>query len=264
MQLMTGGILVAFSTLILTAPAKADGFEGFTRVLCSGAGVMGPVNHSQSCAGTQGDAATADLTGTSARAAGTALDGTYDENETDFRYGAFAQTSYYFLVVPPGNYDPNVKVPVRIDAFLTTGATATDGDFLYDTFSQANLLVTTDPITDLASAACSGYPCGGPATVDVSVVVDLYELLWNEVTLTARVELDSLFQSSASAVADPFIQIDPAFLKDHPGYSLTFSDNVTNGPLAPATVPEPATAWLLGGGLVALTGFLRIRASHPS
>ena len=254
MQAIAAGILGAF---IFVVPVHADGLPGFTRVSCSGTPASGPVYQSQSCAGTQGDSATADLSGTSARAAGTALDGTYDEDEVDRRFGASAQTNYYFLVVPPGNYEPGVKVPVRIDAFLTTGATATEGDFLYDTFAQANLLVKTDPVSDFAAGACSGYPCGGSATVDVSVTIDLYELLWNEVSLTALVELDSLFPSSASALADPFIQIDPVFLRDHPGYSLEFSDNITNGPTAPATVPEPSTVWLISGGLLALIGLRR-------
>lgn len=75
----------------------------------------------------------------------------------------------------------------------------------------------------------------------------------------ASIFLDSLFESSASALADPYIRIDPAFLADHSGYSLAFSGNITNGPLAGAPVPEPATAWLLGGGLLALIGFQRIQ-----
>ena len=129
-QLMTDAILVLLAAFILAPSASGDGFEGFTRVLCSGAGVMGPVNHSQSCAGTQGDSATADLAGTSARAAGTALDGTYDEDEGDHNYGAFAETNYYFVVLAPANFDPFTKVPVEINAFLTTGTTATEGDFL--------------------------------------------------------------------------------------------------------------------------------------
>lgn len=255
-QLMTAGILGTLATLILAPPATADIPPGFTFVRCTGTPLeTEPVNHSQSCGGTFGDSAAADLSATSARAAGTALDGTYggDEVGIDLRFGSSAQSNYYFAIIPSGEFDPSVTVPVRIDSFLTAGTTGTEGDFLDHTYGEADLLVRTGNITDLGLVACSGFGCSdGTATVDGSVVVQLYPLAWNEVSLTASVLLDSLFQSSASALADPFIQIDPAFLSDHPGYSVIFSANVTNGPLAGAPVPEPAAAWLLGSGLLAL------------
>ena len=201
-HLMTAGILATLLTFILPAPAAADPL-GFTRVTCSGVPFTAPVTQSQSCVGTEGDAATANLGGPSARASGSALDGTYTEDEVDLRYGATAQTSYDFLAVAPENFDPFTKVPVKIDAFLSTGATATEGDFLYDTFSKATLLVNSDPLTYLAAGACSGYPCGGPATLDVSEVVGIYPSLLNEVTLTATVELDSLFASFRPCLRRP-------------------------------------------------------------
>lgn len=62
-----------------------------------------------------------------------------------------ATTKYYFVVVAPANFDPFTKVPVAINAFLTTGTTAADGDFLDHTFAEAKLLVRADSPTYLGA-----------------------------------------------------------------------------------------------------------------
>src|SRR5258707_9257846 len=259
MRLMAAGIVGTLAILSLAAPATADVPRGFTFVRCSGAHTdTGPVNRSQLCTGVYGESANADLSGTSAGAAGTVFDGTYPDDETgpDLRGGSSASTSYFFDVLASGNFDPSVLVPVRIDAFLTTGTVGTEGDFLDHSYAEADLGVSTGFIADLGFMSCSGFTfqgsCDGLATVDASAVVDLFPFSRNEVQLRASITLDSLFQSSASAFADPYIRIDPAFLAHHPGYSLAFSSNITNGPPVCASVPQPPTVWLLGGGLLAL------------
>src|SRR6476661_6341522 len=90
MQLMTAGILGTLATFILAAPAAADTIPASTSIQCSGTFLIGPVNHSQSCSGKYGEFAIADVGGTSARAAGTALDGTASDQGPTGPGGAFA------------------------------------------------------------------------------------------------------------------------------------------------------------------------------
>lgn len=272
----------AVAAVILAVPAIADSVHvsgaATTFVQCSGAAGSGPVIHSQSCTGTAyGESATADLAGASARAAGTTPDGTRRDveglgAEVDFPGGASASVFYYFAVVPPQDFDPFEKVPVIISAFLTTGITATDGDFLVHTFGRAAMGVSSEGIGELGKSVCSG-DCSGQivtdpgSTLDGSWTIDLYPQVTNEVLLSAQIELSSLFQSSASAIADPYIQIDPSFLSTHPGFSVVVSDGVANNPpgggevggggSGSSTVPEPGTVWCLGFGLLALAGVAR-------
>ena len=268
----------AVAAVILAVPAIADPIHvsgaPTTFVQCSGAAGIGPVIHSQSCTGTAyGESATADLAGASANVAGTTPDGTHEDVEglgdVDFRGGGLAIVNYYFAVVPPQDFDPFLKVPVVISAFLTTGITATEGDFLVHTFGRAAMGVSSDGIGELGKSVCSG-DCSGQivtdpgSTLDGSWTIDLYPVVTNEVFLTAQIELSSLFQSSASALADPYIQIDPTFLSTHPGFSVVVSDGVANSPAGgggggggTSTVPEPATVWSLGFGLLALVGVAR-------
>lgn len=263
MQKRTIGLWALLAGMV-TVPASADPFPlnlpaAETFVKCSGqTGAVVSEPYSQSCTGTYGESATGDLSGASARAAGTALDGTLNGGG-----GAAAQTSYYFAIVPPAGFDLNVQVPVRIDALLTAGATGTEGDFLDHTYGSAGLLVSTGNITDLGEYVCAGF-CEGPSTINGSWTLDLYALAANEVTLSAAISLHSMLQSSASGLADPYIQIDPAFLASHPGFSIVLSDGIPNTPPGGgggATVPEPATVWPLGIGLLALAKAAR-RASR--
>jgi len=181
--------------------------------------------------------------------------------------GALATVEYCFAVVPPEDFDPFLKVPVVISAFLTTGITATEGDFLFHNFARAGMSVSSEGIGELGKSICSGDCSGqvvteptnptGPSTLDGSWTIDLFPLVTNQITLFAQISLDSLFQSSASALADPYIQIDPTFLSTHPGFSIVVSDGVSNSPReggsgGSSTVPEPATVWSLGLGLLAL------------
>jgi hypothetical protein len=262
----TMGLPVLVS-VILAVPAIADPISvrvpaATTFVKCSGLIGSGPLTLSQSCSGMYGESVGSDLAGTSVRAAGTTLDGTHTEVEgvgdVDLRGGGVADILYDFVVVPPQNFDPTVKVPVRIDAFLTAGTTGTEGDFLDATSGEAALGVSTGSIPDLGVSVCAGA-CDGPSTLDGSWTVDLFPLATNEVLLKADITLDSLFESSASALADPYIHIDPAFLSAHPGFSLVLSDGITSSPrgVGGSTVPEPATVWSLGLGLLALAGVAR-------
>jgi hypothetical protein len=61
----------------------------------------------------------------------------------------------------------------------------------------------------------------------------------------------------ANAVADPYFQIDPAFLAANPGYSLEFSPGITNQPVS--AVPLPASFPLFLTGLLGLMGFAAVK-----
>jgi hypothetical protein len=129
--------------------------------------------------------------------------------------------------------------------------------------------IAIEGIGELGKSVCSGDCSGqiateptnptGPSTLDGSWTIDLFPQVTNEVFLSAQIELSSLFQSSASALADPYIQIDPSFLSTHPGFSVVVSDGITNSPRGggSSTVPEPATVWSLGSGLLVLVRVAR-------
>src|SRR5579859_556163 len=263
-------ILHVLVGLILGAPATANGIvgAGTTFVKCSGQIGTGPLTQSQSCTGIYGETATADLSSTSVQIAGTTpTTGTYknqDDTQPDLRGGAAASITYDFVILTTGNFDPSVSVPVLIDAFLTTSTKRDDRDFIDRSFAEAKLGVSTGIIPDLGLSACSGFvdqTCVGPSTVAGTFTVDILPFATNTVLLNTFVGLDSLFQSSASALADPYIRIDPSFLSTHPGFSLVVSSNVNNSPATvTSAVPEPASAWLLVS-LLALAGMVRWNAS---
>jgi hypothetical protein len=261
-------VLHVSAALILGAPATADPVRGTTFVKCSGQIGTGPVTQSQTCTGVYGESAVANLSSTSANITGvTPSTGTYknqDDQNPDLRGGGDASLTYEFVVLATGNFDPSVHIPVQIDAFLTTSTKGDDRDFLNRSFAEAKLGVSTGSIPDLGLQACSGAvdrnTCGGPPTVAGTFTFDVFPFATNTVLLSTDITLDSLFQSSASALADPYIRIDPSFLSTHPEFSLIVSSNVSNSPTVTSAVPEPASAWLLVS-LLALAGVVRWNAS---
>ena len=62
---------------------------------------------------------------------------------------------------------------------------------------------------------------------------------------------------SVASMIDPYVYIDPAWLKDHPGYSVVVDADVGNGVVS--SVPEPPLAWTLLMGLPLATLISRKR-----
>jgi hypothetical protein len=65
-----------------------------------------------------------------------------------------------------------------------------------------------------------------------------------------------------SAMADPFVQIDPSFLDTNPGYSLEFSAGVDNVPLS--ETPLPPALPMFSAALLALGAFAWRRRKWPA
>lgn len=76
---------------------------------------------------------------------------------------------------------------------------------------------------------------------DFSDAITVTSGMLYDVYLNADLSIEGI--SLASANADPYIQIDPAFASANPGFSLEFSDGIDN---APITTPEPRSLALVG------------------
>lgn len=166
--------------------------------------------------------------------------------------GANASVSYSFQVIG-GN--PGDVVPILIaTTLITIGTDPTLG------IGFAALTVNTSAVgTKTLMAVCTDGTCGTTANSfsgtlnTVAKSGDVDELF---LQVQASVVGNSLHSESASASADPFIFVDPAF-SNASLYSIVVSPGVGNaGALA---VPEPGGIWpMLAVGLAAI-GFTRVR-----
>jgi len=93
-------------------------------------------------------------------------------------------------------------------------------------------------------------------TMMSSTTSTLGEIAWVELAADSNFYVSYGLRTFASATVDPFVQIAPGFLADHPGYSLIFADGVTN---QAASVPEGSTWLLLLGGLAFVSTAVRSR-----
>ncbi len=249
------GMLGAF---FLAMPASAASLAT-TQVLCPPSGSWSlPSNGSSTCNDGLGTEAVALLgptagyvpVGSAPAAAAWGRNDTVVNGQTVLNWTeSKATVTYYFDVTSPVVYPAYTgPVPVLIDAQLTAGVA---GGFLDYNMADAYIYLNYQQL----QSACSGSVnysafCNKPSASLHSYLVNLSPGTENSVTLTAQIQLNSNSASSAYAYADPIIQIDPAFLSAHPGFSLTFSPNL-------GTVPLPAAAWLFGSGLLGLVGVAR-------
>jgi hypothetical protein len=140
----------------------------------------------------------------------------------------------------------------------------------YTFHSIATGSIGTDGTIYIANGGLASVGWGASAafTVDYSDYssrfeygATLYSGLANAGTMELRLLADGGTSGSAfppgapaagqsTAFIDPIISIDPDWLVLHPGYSVVVDDGVGNGQVA--TVPEPATLWLVLSALPAI------------
>ena len=171
-----------------------------------------------------------------------------------YAFTARASVIYYFSITSSGAPFTD-WVPLTITASGNTavgnsGSAIGGAGFNHNTAS-ANIRLDSTSIW----SACSGYNCAfneqpsfsGTRTTSVrpySAGSDMPAEF--QIALTSSVSTNANYERSfAYAYVDPIIGIDPAFLAQHPGLTLSFSEGVP-------TVPLPGSMWLLAGGMLGL------------
>ena len=166
---------------------------------------------------------------------------------------ASVNDTLYYAVIDPANPSDTMSVPLLISATITTGVTGPGP--ASTTASGVVVWGGTNFIqacTVLGAISCPGASFGSDAStatnpnaafsVPVNSVQSITEVLSGDAA-------SSTLGSGFTASIDPFLEIDPSFLATHRGFFIEFSANF---PIAPTSVPEPASIALLGAGVVAL------------
>ena len=165
---------------------------------------------------------------------------------TSSTYGFAAATlKYYFSVSGPGSD----LVPLH--ASYLGRVTGSDG-------TQNALGGWQLSISNSSSSTGSYYAPSYPMNYEESGVLDFTAAAGDvtKVSLSVNTFVNDTSTFSASAYLDPIFTIDPTFAAAHPGYSLSFSDGVGNGP---SGVPEPASWALMLIGMGSAGASLRLR-----
>jgi hypothetical protein len=177
---------------------------------------------------------------------------------------ASAGLIYWELITGP---DPSVLVPTWAEFGLKTFVR---GDVPID----ASAFLSVQGATPATSFNQGLISTNGSGTTDNFYVKPFSQFAGqlSKVTMTVSVSVDGGTSGfiDGQAFADPYFYIDPTWLADHPGYTLTVSAGVGNnspdavvnpgpGPIGGGTAPEPSSLPLLG--LALLIPLMRPRQS---
>lgn len=154
---------------------------------------------------------------------------------------------YYVEVVSPSQATTPVPVTVQASGSVSPG------------YSQENAVVfeLASLIDVLCSPSCTG---GAEDSFALNTTVDLVPNVAYSVRLEANAEAYN--GSSASATLDPFFQFASGF--NSAGYSLQFSDGITNTPPAVTPIPLTLPLFTTGLGALALLGWRRKRKAQAA
>jgi hypothetical protein len=172
-------------------------------------------------------------------------------------------TTYYARVVGPDGsaVPPNTTVPLSISG-TATASLGPVFNISAVAYSEVKIVDLSLDLVVLDITACVGTPCNDfrtqifPGGYDLPFTVNSSDEFSISVSAVATPnDSGGVLGTSANAVADPFIQIDPTFLENNPGDSLAFSPDITN---AATSAPEPSSLVLLSGALVLWICFRRL------
>jgi hypothetical protein len=228
---LTGGLLSGSSAWTATSPVPAlPAATTFTQ--CESSGTLGLVAGSSPCSQSDGSGSD-DVTFSLLPFAGVSTNASASDPLDGF--SGFATLDYSFEI-SGGNTGDQVPLLIFTNLFTSIGG---------DAYAFSEIVVSAGSISLGSVVACQSYggTCPGDAAADFSGSFGVTVSSGTVDTLQLEVEASpnpALGPATASASADPLIEIDPSF-SNAANYSITQSSGVGN---ATAAAPEPGTLML--------------------
>jgi MYXO-CTERM domain-containing protein len=168
---------------------------------------------------------------------------------SSFATSAQANLFYDFEVIGPSS-PSTIFVPVNVQANLSAfGGNGTEFGAIANAFLRMQYPFNAVGTQMNASVCSAEFACSNKLAVNQTLFLEVNRPVEVEEGATAF----NAAVPASLAMADPFIQIDPSFLADNPGFSLEFSDGIDNVPVS--ETPLPAALPMFGAALLALGAF---------
>ena len=166
-------------------------------------------------------------------------------NDSNNEFSAEGLLEYYVVITGGQQGDP---VPLTVAGSLSTSASGGDSGDVINSTASIGLTFYSGNYGASESVGCGnvarGEDCSNP-TWSGTLTAIAGEGYSNVISIAVTTTVESA--GTATAFADPYVYIDPAFLAANPEYSLTL--NVGN---TPASTPEPSTLLLASSCLLGL------------